>query len=40
MFVFDSDHMSIAERGGAEGLAILGRFRATPPDDIATTVIS
>jgi tRNA(fMet)-specific endonuclease VapC len=40
MVVLDTDHMSLVERGGAEGWRIWQRIRALPPDDIATTVIS
>jgi len=40
MIVLDTDHMSLVERGGAEGRRIWQRIRALPPDDIATTVIS
>jgi len=40
MVVLDSDHMSLVERGGAEGQRIWQRIRALPPDDIATTIVS
>ncbi len=36
----DSDHMSLMERGGAEGLRIYKRLYALPPDDIATTIVN
>jgi hypothetical protein len=34
MVVLDSDHMSLLQRGGAEGQRIRQRLRALPPDDI------
>lgn len=39
MVVLDTDHMSLLQRGGAEGQRIRRRLRAVPPDDVATTVI-
>ena len=40
MVVLDTDHMSLVERGGAEGWRIWQRIRALAPDDVATTIIS
>lgn len=40
MVVLDTDHMSLLQRGGAEGRRIRLRLRALPQDDVATTVIS
>ena len=40
MYLLDSDHMSLLERGGAEGVKIRARLRSAPPDDVATTIIS
>ena len=40
MYLLDSDHLSLLERGGAEGARIRNRLRNTPPDDVATTIIS
>ena len=40
MYILDSDHMSLLERGGAEGVRIRNRLRTVPPDDVATTIIS
>ena len=40
MYLLDSDHMSLLERGGAEGVKIRSRLRAAAPDDVATTIIS
>jgi tRNA(fMet)-specific endonuclease VapC len=40
MVLLDTDHMSLVERGGAEGRRIWQRLRALPPDDVATTIVS
>jgi len=40
MVVLDTDHMSLLQRGGAEGQRIRRRLRSIPPDDVAITVIS
>ena len=40
MVVLDTDHMTLVERGGAEGRRIWQRIRALPPDDVTTTIIS
>ncbi len=40
MHLFDTDHMSLLERGGVECRHIQARLRALPLDDIATTIIS
>jgi tRNA(fMet)-specific endonuclease VapC len=40
MYLFDTDHMSLIEHGGAEYERILTHLRAVPPDDVATTIIS
>ena len=40
MYFLDSDHMSLLERGGAEGVKIRSRLRAVALDDVATTIIS
>lgn len=40
MVLLDTDHMSLLQRGGAEGFRIAQRLRGIPPDDIATTIIS
>ena len=39
MVLFDTDHMSLLERGGAEYRRIQQRLRAVPPDEVATTII-
>ena len=40
MYLLDTDHMSLLERGGAEGETLRIRLRSIPPDDAATTIIS
>ena len=40
MFLLDTDHMSLIERGGAECRRIQARLRSVPLDDIGTTIIS
>jgi tRNA(fMet)-specific endonuclease VapC len=40
VYLLDTDHMSILDRGGAVGEALRTRLRTIPPDDVATTVIS
>jgi tRNA(fMet)-specific endonuclease VapC len=40
MVLLDSDHMSLLQRGGAEGDRIRQRLRALPPNEVATTIIS
>lgn len=40
MFVLDSDHMSLLQRGGAEGSRIWQHIRVQPPDNLATTITS
>ena len=40
MVVLDTDHMSLLQRGGAEGQRIRRRLRTVPSDDVAITVIS
>jgi len=40
MYLLDTDHMSLLERGGAEGETLRMRLRSIPPDDAATTIIS
>lgn len=40
MYFLDSDHMSLLERGNAEGERIRNRLRNVPGDDTATTIIS
>jgi tRNA(fMet)-specific endonuclease VapC len=40
MVVLDSDHMSLVERGRAEGQRIWQRIRILPSDDVATTIVT
>jgi tRNA(fMet)-specific endonuclease VapC len=40
MVLLDTDHISLLDRGGAEGARIRNRLRSVPPDDVATTIIS
>jgi tRNA(fMet)-specific endonuclease VapC len=40
IYVLDTDHMSLLDRGSAEGGRIRQRIDSLPPDDIATTIIS
>ena len=40
MYLLDTDHMSLLERGGAAGETLRMRLRSIPPDDAATTIIS
>lgn len=40
MCLFDTDHMSLIEHGGAAYERIKARLRAVPPDDVATTIVS
>lgn len=40
MVFLDTDHMSLLQRGGAEGLRIRVRLHALPLDDVATTIVS
>lgn len=40
MVLLDSDHMSLLQRGGAEGNRIKERLDNLPADEVATTIIS
>ncbi len=40
MYLLDSDHMSLLERGNAEGQRIRNRLQNVPLDDVATTIVS
>ncbi len=40
MYLFDTDHMSLIERGGMEYERIRVRLRTVTRDDVATTIIS
>jgi len=40
MVLLDSDHMSLLQRGGAEGDRIKQRLSELPPHDVATTIVN
>jgi tRNA(fMet)-specific endonuclease VapC len=40
MIILDTDHMSLLQRGNAEGQRIRLRLLAVPRDDVAATIIS
>lgn len=37
MYLLDTDHMSLLQRGGEESLRIVAHLRTLPPDDVAVT---
>jgi tRNA(fMet)-specific endonuclease VapC len=39
VYLLDTDHMSVLDRGGAQGEALRSRLRTVPPDEVATTSI-
>lgn len=40
MYLLDSDHLSMLERGTQEGLRLKNRLSPISPDDKATTIIT
>src|SRR5438270_9396237 len=40
MVLLDSDHMSLLQRGGAEGHRIKQRLGDLPPKEVATTIVN
>lgn len=40
MYLLDTDHMSLLDRGGLVGSVLQARLQAIPPDDVATTIIT
>ena len=40
MYLFDTNHVSLIDRGGEEAQNILARLKRMAPDDIAVSVIS
>jgi tRNA(fMet)-specific endonuclease VapC len=40
MYLLDTDHLSLLERGGAASLAMQRRLEQIPADEIATTIIT
>jgi tRNA(fMet)-specific endonuclease VapC len=39
-YLMDSDHVSLIDRGGPEGVRIITRIAALPPDSVAVNLIS
>jgi tRNA(fMet)-specific endonuclease VapC len=39
-YLFDTDHVSILQRGGTDSLPLLKRFRDIGPDDYGTTIVT
>jgi tRNA(fMet)-specific endonuclease VapC len=40
MYVLDTDHISLLDRGGTEGQHIRARLRQVPPDDVTASIVS
>lgn len=40
MYLLDTDHLTVLQRGGAQSERLRQRLQAIPPDDVAVTVIS
>lgn len=40
MYLLDTDHISLMDRGGAEGQAIRLRLKHVPPDDVSASAVS
>ena len=40
VYLLDTDHMTLLERGGEASDALKARLRSLPPDDVASTIIS
>jgi tRNA(fMet)-specific endonuclease VapC len=40
MYLLDTDHLSVLERGGAEAARLRRRLQTVPPDEVAATVVS
>lgn len=40
MFLLDTDHLSVLERGGMDAERLQQRLQTVPPDEVAATVIS
>lgn len=40
MYLLDTDHMSLLERGSAEGARIRERLRTVPADEFATAIVT
>lgn len=40
MYLLDTEHLSVLERGGADSARLQQRLQGVPPDEIAATVVS
>jgi len=40
MYLLDTDHLSVLERGGVESQRLRRRLQAVPPDEVVATVVS
>lgn len=40
MYLLDTDHLSILERGGLDAQPLQRRLQALPPDEVAATIVS
>lgn len=40
MYLLDTDHLSVLERGGAEAERLRRRLQTVPPNEVAATVVS
>ena len=40
MYLLDTDHLSVLERGGAGAERLRRRLQAVPPQEVAATVVS
>jgi len=40
MYVLDTDHISLLDRGGTEGQHIRARLAQVPPDDVTASIVS
>jgi len=40
IYLLDTDHISLMDRGGREGQAIRSRLKRVPPDDVSASTIS
>jgi tRNA(fMet)-specific endonuclease VapC len=40
VYLLDTDHMSLLDRGGSAGQTLRARLRTIPVDDVATTIVS
>ncbi len=40
MYLLDTDHLSVLERGGTASQRLRRRLQVVPPDEVAATVVS